>query len=121
MSSAGAHPLSKTLKALFDEQERPFEENIDIISSMQVFEFLKGNKLLGHSRINDVKTALEFIGGRYVGQVRVKQRIEGQDKIIKPTLYIIRNHQEYDGMQGQDIANRYKPFPYSWCDPRSNF
>ena len=47
MSSAGAHPLSKTLKALFDEQERPFEENIDIISSMQVFEFLKGNKLLG--------------------------------------------------------------------------
>ena len=121
MSSAGAHPLSRTLKALFDEQERPFEEEIEIISSMQVFDFLKAHRLLGHSRINDVKTALEFIGGRYLGQVRVRQRIEGHDKIIKPTLYIIRNHQKYDGMQGQDIAEHYKPFPYAWCDPRGSF
>ena len=68
-----------------------------------------------------MRLALEFIGGRYLGQVRVRQRIEGQDKIIKPTLYIIRNHEKYDGMQGQDIAEHYKPFPYSWCDPRSVF
>jgi hypothetical protein len=116
MSSAGAHPLSKTLKALFDEQQRPFEEEIEIVSSMQVFEYLKAHRLLGRSRINDVKTALEFIGGRYIGQVRVKQRIDNQDKIIKPTLYIIRNHPNYDGKQGQEIADHYKPFPYSWID-----
>ena len=116
MSSAGAHPLSKTLKALFDEQERPFEEEVEIVSSMQVFEFLKAHRLLGRSRINDVKTALEFIGGRYVGQVRVKQRIDGEDKTIKPTLYIIRNHKQYDNMEPQLIAGHYKPFPYTWID-----
>jgi len=92
-----------------------------VFFSILCFNFLKAHRLLGHSRINDVKTALEFIGGRYLGQVRVRQRIEGQDKIIKPTLYIIRNHEKYDGMQGQDIAEHYKPFPYSWCDPRSVF
>ena len=95
---------------------KPFEEEIEIVSSMQVFEYLKAHRLLGRSRINDVKTALEFIGGRYIGQVRVKQRIDNQDKIIKPTLYIIRNHPNYDGKQGQEIVDHYKPFPYSWID-----
>jgi len=121
MSSEGAHPLSKILKSTFDELQRPFEEQVEIISSMQVFEFMKAHRLLGRSRINDVKTALEFIGGQYVGQVRVKQKIEGMDKIIKPTLYIIRNHEKYAGMKPQDIAEHYKPFPYSWCDPRNAY
>mgnify|MGYP003130192711 FL=1 len=88
---------------------------------MQIFEYLKAHRLLGRSRINDVKTALEFIGGQCLGQVRVKQKIEGMDKIIKPTLYIIRNHSKYDGMKPQDIAEHYKAFPYSWCDPKNGY
>jgi len=121
MSSEGAHPLSKILKNQFDELQRPFEEEIEIVSSMQIFEYLKAHRLLGRSRINDVKTALEFIGGQCLGQVRVKQKIEGMDKIIKPTLYIIRNHSKYDGMKPQDIAEHYKAFPYSWCDPKNGY
>ena len=120
MSSAGAHPLSRTVKALVDEQERPFEEEIEIVSSMQVFEFLKAHRLLGRSRINDVKTALEFVGGRYVGQVRVKQMVGNEVKIIKPTLYVIRNHKQYDLMEPQEIASHYKPFPYEWIEPKKN-
>ena len=61
-------------------------------------------------------TNLKFIGGRYVGQVRVKQMIDGEEKTIKPTLYIIRNHKQYDNMEPQLIAGHYKPFPYAWID-----
>ena len=105
-----------TDKEALDFHNKGKSGKIEIVSSMQVFEYLKAHRLLGRSRINDVKTALEFIGGRYIGQVRVKQRIDNQDKIIKPTLYIIRNHPNYDGKQGQEIADHYKPFPYSWID-----
>ena len=125
MSEKGAPALSKQIKSMFDEIQEPFTEDRDIIGSTELFEFLKNHKLLGRSRINDVVNGLEFIGGIPLGQVRVAIQESNNDinktKIIRPSLYIIRNHERYDGMKGQDIAEHYNPFPYAWCDPRGVF
>lgn len=122
MSEAGAHPLSQQVKTMFDEIQEPFTEDRDIIGSTELFEFLKYRRLLGRSRINDVVYALEFIGGIPLGQVRVTVQ-ETEDKItkpklIRPSLYIIRNHEKYEGLLKQKTAESWVPIPPGIIDPK---
>ena len=122
MSEAGAPPLSKQIKSMFDEIQEPFSEDRDIIGSTELFEFLKNRRLLGRARINDVVYALEFIGGIPLGQVRVTvQETENKitkPKLIRPSLYIIRNQEKYEGKQKQKIAEGWVPIPPGVIDPK---
>ena len=122
MSEAGAPPLSKQIKSMFDEIQEPFSEDRDIIGSTELFEYLKNRRLLGRARINDVVYALEFIGGIPLGQVRVTvQETENKitkPKLIRPSLYIIRNQEKYEGKQKQKIAEGWVPIPPGVIDPK---
>jgi len=122
MSEKGAPALSKQIKSMFDEIQEPFTEDRDIIGSTELFEFLKNHKLLGRSRINDVVNGLEFIGGIPLGQVRVAIQESNNDinktKIIRPSLYIIRNQEKYEGKQKQKIAEGWVPIPPGVIDPK---
>ncbi len=108
---------------MFDEIQEPFTEDRDIIGSTELFEFLKNHKLLGRSRINDVVNGLEFIGGIPLGQVRItiqeSQNNINKTKIIRPSLYIIRNHEKYEGMPKQKAAESWTPVPPGIIDPKS--
>jgi len=83
---------------------------------------LKNHRLLGRFRINDVVTALEFIGAVPLGQVGVTiQEINNtitESKIIRPSLYIIRNHEKYDGQDKQKSSESWRPIPPGELDPR---
>jgi hypothetical protein len=103
MSGAGAHPLTQIFKTYYDEMTFPFEEDRDIVSSSDLFDWFKEAKLLGRARINDVVKALEVLGARPLGQCRV---LWG-GKTIKPSLYIIRNHRKYENLSTQEIAKKY--------------
>ena len=65
---------------------------------------------------------VEFIGGIPLGQVRVTVQ-ETEDKItkpkvIRPSLYIIRNQEKYEGQQKHKTAESWVPIPPGVIDPK---
>jgi len=107
MSTSGEHPLTKLVRDMFNELVFPFTEDRKVIGSMELHDWLKTNKKLGQARTNEVKNALESIGARDLGQVKI--RLAGQKKDIKPTLYLIRDHEEHEGKTGSQLAELYEP------------
>ena len=70
--------------------------------------------MLGRASIIDVANALEQIGGRNLGQVRVQidfDIIGEGTAFTKPTLYLIRRQDEFIGNTPQEIVAKvqYRP------------
>jgi len=108
MSKGGEHPLTKIVRQLYEEYQFPFTEKQIVIGSMELYNTLKSKGMLKNGRINDVANALESIGGRLLGQCRVSI----DNKITKPTLYLIRDLDKYFGVQPQKLADElYFPIP----------
>ena len=101
MQKGGEHPLTKVIRQHYEEMIYPFEEKQIIIGSLELYNTLKKQQILGRARINDVSNALEQIGGRCLGQCRIK--IDG--KVQKPTLYLIREQDKYFGRQSQELVD----------------
>ena len=116
MSKAGSHPLTKLLRQMLEENDEPFTEGVEIVSSMQIFNYFKHHNLLARSKINDVANALEAVGARPLGQCRVM--IKG--KLTRPSLYVIREHEKYIGMQSQKIAESWTPIPEHIIDGKGD-
>ena len=109
MSEHGEHPITQTIRRMYEEEEYPFRADTKIIGSTELFEFLANRKMHGRARINDVANALEIIGGKCLGQCRVKEH-HGSHKIFKPTLYLIRDVANLGHNQPQQLAEEfYKP------------
>jgi len=102
MTKGGEHPLTQIIRAMFEEYQYPFSEKQIIIGSMELYKVLQDQRTLGRARINDVAKALEQIGGRALGQCRIK--LAG--KTIKPSLYLIRNQDQYIGRPPQELADQ---------------
>jgi len=131
MSIAGEHPMTAIIRKLMEERQPPFEDingnELLVIGSTELFEWLKNNNLLGKSRINDVANALEQLGCRNLGQCRVKIRDYKREDIgptlanatnpdyehkcvylnKKPTLYLIARQEEFVNKQPQEIADEH--------------
>tara|TARA_R110001592_G_scaffold211634_1_gene463587 strand:+ start:59 stop:646 length:588 start_codon:yes stop_codon:yes gene_type:complete len=109
MSEHGEHPITQTIRRMYEEEEYPFRPEQIIIGSTELFELLASKKMQGRARINDVANALEIIGGKCLGQCRVKEH-SGTQRIFKPTLYMIRKVAELGHNQPQQLADQfYKP------------
>ena len=114
MSEAGEHPITQIIRTMFDEGEHPLKDDRSIIGSNELKEYLRHNNMLGRARINDVANALEQIGGRNLGQVRVQidfDIIGEGTAFTKPTLYLIRRQDEFIGNTPQEIVAKvqYRP------------
>ena len=106
MTKGGEHPLTKIIRAMYEEFQYPFGEKQIAIGSMELYKVLQDMRMLGRSRINDVAKALEQIGGKPLGQCRIKFG----GKIVKPSLYLIRGQEQYLNWTPQDIADKlYMP------------
>jgi hypothetical protein len=101
MCKGGEHPLTKVIRQLYEEMIYPFEESQIIIGSLELYNTLKKQQILGRARINDVSNALEQIGGRCLGQCRIT--IDG--KVQKPTLYLIREQDTHFGKKPQELVD----------------
>ena len=103
MSKGGEHPLTKIIRQLYEEQQYPFAEDQIIIGSSELYNILKVKGMLKNARINDVANSLEAIGGRCLGQCRVKI----DKKIIKPTLYLLRDHDKHFELNHKNWQIKY--------------
>jgi len=101
MSKGGEHPLTKVIRQLYEEMMYPFEEQQIIIGSLELYNTLKKQQILGRARINDVSNALEQIGGRCLGQCRITI----DKKVQKPTLYLIRDQDKHFGKKPQELVD----------------
>ncbi len=109
MSEFGEHPVTQTIRRMYEEEEYPFRPEQIIIGSTELFEYLANRKMQGRARINDVANALEIIGGKNLRQCRVPHH-SGSQKIFKPTLYLIRKVAELGHNQPQQLVDQfYKP------------
>ena len=93
MSERGEHPITQVIRQMYEEYEFPLREDVHIIGSTELFEYLQSKKMTSRARINDVANALEIIGGKCLGQCRVN--LPGQ-KRAKPTLYLLEMLQSSD-------------------------
>ena len=103
MSEAGEHPITQMIRQMYEEEAFPFTRDREVVSSMDIFNWLKKNQKLGRGRINDVANALEQIGGKCLGQVDIT--LAG--KKSRPTLYLIRNQEEHESKQTWQYAELY--------------
>ena len=117
-----------------EENHKPFinnsNEEIHIIGSKELFDWLRINNLLGRARINDVSNALEQIGAINLGQVRIRQKthtVEDTGAVLyeaanleykhpwkyittKPTLYLLPRGLNLANTPTQELVDEmYKP------------
>ena len=98
MALQGEHETYRNIMELLEEGTQPF--NQDLVSIMQLQEVLK-EKGQG-SRSNEIKTALEKLGGDKIGKAR--HTASGRT----PTLYAMENQSHYKTkLTASDCVNSY--------------
>ena len=114
MSEAGAHPLAKLLKEKLDGKFHPVRK--PVVSSLEVYNWLKQNNELGRFRINDVAHALESIGGIKREQCKIKAKEEktGIVEIKRMHLFIIDQHEFFKNKSNSEVGQYY------WDDGGAN-
>jgi hypothetical protein len=102
MSKMADRPLNDFIKEQFDQEVFPFDR--DIMSTVELFDYLKIEKRLKVTRIREVADALSLIGGV------CKKQIPIASVGNRATVWIIRNHDDYKDLNGADLARKYVPF-----------
>jgi len=75
-----------------------------MLTTLELFEWLRGSAKLKVTRERDVANALSQIGGKCVKQVPVKS--VGQ----RATLWVIRDHDKWLQKTAKELGNSYVPF-----------
>jgi hypothetical protein len=102
MSKMADRPLNDFIKEQFEQEVFPFDR--DIMSTVELFDYLKIEKRLKVTRIREVADALCLIGGV------CKKQIPIATVGNRATVWIIRNHDDYKDLNGADLARKYVPF-----------
>ena len=102
MSKMADRPLNDFIKEQFEQEVFPFDR--DIMSTVELFDYLKIEKRLKVTRIREVADALSLIGGV------CKKQIPIATVGNRATVWIIRNHDDYKDLNGADLARKYVPF-----------
>jgi len=105
MSKESARPLDKQLMIWYNEGKEPFGFSRDIIGFSELQEYLlkHGSPKVKNwvSNTKSLSHALETLGAVKLGQVLHKPTD------MKPTLYVIRKHQEYKNITPSVICNKH--------------
>jgi hypothetical protein len=102
MSKMADRPLNDFIKEQFEQEVFPFDR--DIMSTVELFDYLKIEKRLKVTRIREVADALSLIGGV------CKKQIPIATVGNRATVWIIRNHDDYKDLNVADLARKYVPF-----------
>ena len=127
MIEAGAHPLAQLLKANLDMREAPLIS--DIVSTLNVYDFLNENRQLNRANLNKVAECLEFIGGIKREQVPVHMRWNFSENSLnnppkrtaRTNLYIIRNHEKYINLENRELGMAFEMRKHFNVDLEENF
>jgi hypothetical protein len=102
MTRLAARPVNDFVKDKFDQVVYPF--NRDLVTTVELLDWLKLKARVRVSREVDVANALKQIGGVRVRGCAVRD--VGQNV----NIWIIRNHNKYEGMTAKELGSNYKPF-----------
>jgi hypothetical protein len=102
MSGMADRPLNDFVKEQFEQEVFPFDR--DMLTTIELFDYLKQEKRLKVTREREVANALELIGGKSRKQIPIEQ--VGN----RATVWIIRNHDEYLSMKSDVLGKSYVPF-----------
>ena len=102
MSKMADRPLNDFVKEQFEQGAFPFDR--DMVTTIELFDFLKTEKRVKVTRDREVANALELIGGKCVKQVPI------DDVAKRATVWIIRNHSKWFEKLPDSIGGlRWKP------------
>jgi len=83
-----------------------FPFNMEMLSTVELFDYLKNEKKFKVTRERDVATALELIGGRCKKQIPITKVAD------RATVWIINNHDELMKLSTSELGRKYVPFFY---------
>ena len=104
MSKMADRPLNDFVKEQFEQGVFPF--NMEMLSTVELFDYLKNEKKFKVTRERDVATALELIGGRCKKQIPITKVAD------RATVWIINNHDELMKLSTSELGRKYVPFFY---------
>jgi hypothetical protein len=104
MSKMADRPLNDFVKEQFDQGVFPF--NMEMLSTVELFDYLKNEKKFKVTREKDVAMALELIGGRCKKQIPITKVAD------RATVWIINNHDELMKLSASELGRKYVPFFY---------
>ena len=102
MSGMADRPLNDFIREQYEQSAHPFDR--DMVTTIELFDYLKQEKRLKVTREREVANALELIGGKVRKQIPITQIAD------RATIWIIRNHDEYLNMPSADLGKKYVPF-----------
>ena len=102
MSGMADRPLNDFIREQFEQEASPFDR--DMLTSIELFEFLKVEKRLRVTREREVANALELIGGKSRKQIPIATVAD------RATVWILRDHEKYMQMEAGDLGRAYVPF-----------
>jgi hypothetical protein len=102
MSKMADRPLNDFIKEQFEQGAFPFER--DLVTTIELFDWLKNEKRLKVTREREVANALELIGGKCRKQIPITTIAE------RATVWIIRNHEAYENLNAAEVGRKYVPF-----------
>ncbi len=102
MSQMADRPLNDFIKEQFQQGTFPFDR--DQVTTVEMFDYLRESKKVKITRLREVATALELIGGKKKASCPVPERGS------RVTIWTIRNHKEYQYMTAEEQVRKYVPF-----------
>ena len=102
MSKLADRPLNDLVKELFEQGVFPFDR--DMVTTIELFDYLKAEKRVKITREREIANALELIGGRKKPGCPVEQ--VGQ----KVTIWVIRDWEKYKNHTAAELGRVYVPF-----------
>ena len=102
MSQMADRPLNDFIKEQFQQGTFPFDR--DQVTTVEMFDYLRESKKVKITRLREVATALELIGGKKKASCPVPEIGS------RVTIWTIRNHKEYQYMTAEEQGRKYVPF-----------
>ena len=102
MSGMADRPLNDFIREQFEQGVHPFDR--DMLTTVELFEFLKIEKRLRVTREREVANALELLGARCRKQIPITTVAD------RATVWILRDHDKYMAMEAGDLGRAYVPF-----------
>ena len=102
MSQLADRPVNDFIKEMFTQGVHPFDR--DMVTTIELFDYLKIEKRLKVTREREVAKALELIGA-------VKKAgcpVESVGKAV--TIWVLHNQKEYQNHTAAELGKKYVPF-----------
>ena len=102
MCKQADRPLNDFIQEQYNQGVFPFDR--DLLTTVELFDYLKEKKRMKVTRMKEVANALELIGGKPKKQCPVATVGD------RATIWIIRNHDEYANLTAVELGRKYAPF-----------